>query len=181
MFCKRLLKKNICSILHRYILYRIVESCNHYDLNGGIIFFDIADKIDAIAIRKLIVQDDQGRLLLFQILIGRQNAVNIVKLVLVFIKYHVQHQANFSVIVYGRNDVHGYNHHRRAALSLNCIAEVLTNPDDEMVFVDYNTVDELPTFIEAIGLAKHLSPTRSNGLAALLAFIREHARASLAG
>src|SRR5690606_24989094 len=32
-----------------------------------------------------------------------------------------------------------------------------------------------PTFIEAIGLAKHLSPTRSNGLAALLGFI--HARA----
>ena len=38
-----------------------------------------------------------------------------------------------------------------------------------------------PDYIGAIGLAKHLSPTRSNGLAALLAFIREHARASLAG
>jgi cysteine desulfuration protein SufE len=34
-----------------------------------------------------------------------------------------------------------------------------------------------PDFIAAIGLARHLSPTRSNGLAALLAFIREHARA----
>lgn len=33
-----------------------------------------------------------------------------------------------------------------------------------------------PTFIEAIGLAKHLSPTRSNGLAAMLAAIRQHAR-----
>jgi cysteine desulfuration protein SufE len=33
-----------------------------------------------------------------------------------------------------------------------------------------------PQFVEAIGLAKHLSPTRSNGLAALLAFIREAAR-----
>jgi cysteine desulfuration protein SufE len=33
-----------------------------------------------------------------------------------------------------------------------------------------------PDFIAAIGLARHLSPTRSNGLAALLAFIREHAR-----
>ena len=33
-----------------------------------------------------------------------------------------------------------------------------------------------PAFVEAIGLAKHLSPTRSNGLDALLAFIREHAR-----
>ena len=38
-----------------------------------------------------------------------------------------------------------------------------------------------PDYISAIGLAKHLSPTRSNGLAALLAFIREHARASLTG
>ena len=36
-----------------------------------------------------------------------------------------------------------------------------------------------PDYIGTIGLAKHLSPTRSNGLASLLAFIREHARASL--
>ena len=55
-----------------------------------------------------------------------------------------------SVIVYGRNDSHGYNLHRRAALSLNCIAEVLTDPDDEIIFVDYNTPDELPTFVEAL-------------------------------
>lgn len=33
-----------------------------------------------------------------------------------------------------------------------------------------------PDYIATIGLAKHLSPTRSNGLAALLAFIREAAR-----
>ena len=33
-----------------------------------------------------------------------------------------------------------------------------------------------PDFVASIGLAKHLSPTRSNGLAALLAFIRHHAR-----
>ena len=33
-----------------------------------------------------------------------------------------------------------------------------------------------PDYIAAIGLGKHLSPTRSNGLAALLAFIRDHAR-----
>lgn len=32
-----------------------------------------------------------------------------------------------------------------------------------------------PRFIEAIGLAKHLSPTRSNGLAAMLAKIKQHA------
>ena len=37
-----------------------------------------------------------------------------------------------------------------------------------------------PTFIEAIGLAKHLSPTRSNGLAAMLAAIKQHAREALA-
>ena len=36
-----------------------------------------------------------------------------------------------------------------------------------------------PTFIEAIGLAKHLSPTRSNGLAAMLAAIKRHAREAL--
>jgi hypothetical protein len=55
-----------------------------------------------------------------------------------------------SVILYGRNDAHGYNLHRRAALSLNCLAEVLTDSADEILFVDYNTPDELPTFIEAI-------------------------------
>lgn len=32
-----------------------------------------------------------------------------------------------------------------------------------------------PDYIAAIGLSKHLSPTRSNGLAALLGFIRERA------
>jgi cysteine desulfuration protein SufE len=37
-----------------------------------------------------------------------------------------------------------------------------------------------PDYVAAIGLAKHLSPTRSNGLAALLAFIRERARAAAA-
>ena len=36
-----------------------------------------------------------------------------------------------------------------------------------------------PDYIAAIGLAKHLSPTRSNGLAALLEFIREAARRRL--
>lgn len=33
-----------------------------------------------------------------------------------------------------------------------------------------------PDFVAAIGLGKHLSPTRSNGLAALLAFIQDIAR-----
>lgn len=36
-----------------------------------------------------------------------------------------------------------------------------------------------PDYIAGIGLAKHLSPTRSNGLAALLAFIRDNAQARL--
>ncbi|MBU6247776.1 MAG: SufE family protein [Xanthomonadaceae bacterium] len=36
-----------------------------------------------------------------------------------------------------------------------------------------------PEFIQAIGLAKHLSPTRSNGLAATLARIKGYAAAAL--
>src|ERR1700722_3256218 len=55
-----------------------------------------------------------------------------------------------SVVLYGRNDNYGYNLHKRAALSFNCIAEVLTHPEDEIVFVDYNTPDDFPTFPEAI-------------------------------
>lgn len=38
-----------------------------------------------------------------------------------------------------------------------------------------------PDYITHIGLAKHLSPTRSNGLAALLAFIRNRAELALGG
>jgi len=34
-----------------------------------------------------------------------------------------------------------------------------------------------PDYINRIGLAKHLSPTRSNGVAAILSFIRDTARA----
>lgn len=37
-----------------------------------------------------------------------------------------------------------------------------------------------PRFVEAIGLAKHLSATRSNGLAAMLATIRRYASEALA-
>lgn len=55
-----------------------------------------------------------------------------------------------SVVLYGRNDTHGYNPHRRVALSLNCLAEVLTDAGDEIVFVDYNTPDLLPTLPEAL-------------------------------
>jgi hypothetical protein len=55
-----------------------------------------------------------------------------------------------SIILYGRNDSYGYNLHKRAALSLNCMAELLEAPDDEIIFVDYNTPDDFPTFPEAI-------------------------------
>lgn len=56
----------------------------------------------------------------------------------------------FSVIIYGRNDAHGYNLHKRAAISFNALAEVMSDPDDEILFVDYNTPDDHPTFPEAI-------------------------------
>jgi len=40
-------------------------------------------------------------------------------------------------------------------------------------------LDIEPRFIEAIGLAKHLSPTRSNGLASMLATIKQYASAAV--
>ncbi len=55
-----------------------------------------------------------------------------------------------SVILYGRNDSYGYNLHKRAALSLNTLAAVLDDADDEILFVDYNTPDDYPSFPEAI-------------------------------
>jgi cysteine desulfuration protein SufE len=41
-------------------------------------------------------------------------------------------------------------------------------------------VDTEPTYIQEIGLAKHLSPTRSNGLVAMLAKVKAYAAAALA-
>ena len=41
-------------------------------------------------------------------------------------------------------------------------------------------VDTEPAFIQEIGLAKHLSPTRSNGLVAMLAKVKAYAAAALA-
>ena len=41
-------------------------------------------------------------------------------------------------------------------------------------------VDTEPTFIGTIGLAKHLSPTRSNGLASMLAKLKSYAAQALA-
>ncbi|MGB0132536.1 SufE family protein [Dokdonella sp.] len=40
-------------------------------------------------------------------------------------------------------------------------------------------LDTEPHFIESIGLAKHLSPTRSNGLASMLATIKQHAASAM--
>ena len=42
-------------------------------------------------------------------------------------------------------------------------------------------LDADPDYVNAIGLSRHLSPTRSNGLAALLAFIKTSAQRALAG
>jgi hypothetical protein len=55
-----------------------------------------------------------------------------------------------SVIVYGRNDSYGYNLAKRAAISLNCIAHVLDHENDEIIFVDCNTPNDIPTFPESI-------------------------------
>jgi len=55
-----------------------------------------------------------------------------------------------SIIVYGRNDGHGTNLSKRAALSLNALASVLSRQDDEIIFVDYNTADDLPTYPETV-------------------------------
>src|SRR5215213_7115041 len=55
-----------------------------------------------------------------------------------------------SIVLYGRNDNYGYNLAKRGALGLNCMAEVLTDDADELLFVDYNTPDDFPTFPEAI-------------------------------
>lgn len=55
-----------------------------------------------------------------------------------------------SIIIYGRNDSYGYNLHKRAALSVNNFAAMLSNPDDEILFVDYNTDRGLPPFPVAI-------------------------------
>lgn len=55
-----------------------------------------------------------------------------------------------SVIIYGRNDSYGYNLAKRAAVSINCIAHLLDDPNDEIIFVDCNTPDDIPTFPESI-------------------------------
>jgi hypothetical protein len=55
-----------------------------------------------------------------------------------------------SVIVYGRNDNHGYQYNKRCSISLNALAQMLTDPLDEICFVDYNTPNDLATLPETI-------------------------------
>ncbi len=55
-----------------------------------------------------------------------------------------------SIIVYGRNDERGYGMHKRVAISLNAMAQMLTAPTSEILFVDYNTPDHLPALPELL-------------------------------
>lgn len=54
-----------------------------------------------------------------------------------------------SVVVVGRNDSHGYNLSKRVASSLNSIAKPMTG-NDELIFIDWNSDEVNPTFIESI-------------------------------
>src|SRR5262245_21431942 len=78
-----------------------------------------------------------------------------------------------SVIVYGRNDHHGYNYHKRAALSLNCIAQLLSS-DDELILFDYNSPNDGPTLPEAV--ADTLTPRTRDRLRILRARGHIHQR-----
>jgi hypothetical protein len=55
-----------------------------------------------------------------------------------------------SVIIYGRNDDCGYGMTKRVAISLNAIAHQIDGGTAELLFVDYNTPDHLPTLPELI-------------------------------
>lgn len=55
-----------------------------------------------------------------------------------------------SVIVYGRNDNYSYALDRRTALGLNQLALQLEPGRDEIIFVDYNSDNDLPTHPEAL-------------------------------
>ena len=56
-----------------------------------------------------------------------------------------------SAIVYGRNDNYSYALDRRTALGLTQLSRQLLVGRDEIIFVDYNSDDDLPTHPEAIG------------------------------
>lgn len=54
-----------------------------------------------------------------------------------------------SVLVFGRNDEHGYKLPLRACTSINCVAEMLQN-SDEIVFCDYATEEGRISFPESV-------------------------------
>lgn len=54
-----------------------------------------------------------------------------------------------SVLVFGRNDEHGYNLPLRACISINCVAEMLQS-SDEIVFCDYATEEGRVSFPESV-------------------------------
>ena len=55
-----------------------------------------------------------------------------------------------SIAMVGRNDSHGYNMHKRIAVCINSLSHILDDPNDEILFSDCNTRDDLPTVVEAI-------------------------------
>ena len=55
-----------------------------------------------------------------------------------------------SVILYGRNDNHGFNYSKRVAISINCLASTLSDKNDEILFADCCSPENLPTLIESI-------------------------------
>lgn len=83
-----------------------------------------------------------------------------------------------SVILYGRNDEHGYNLHKRAALSINSLAENLVAPEDEIVFVDWNTNPSRPPFLVAI---RDVLSDKARGLTKIVVVPPEVHRAATKG
>jgi hypothetical protein len=67
-----------------------------------------------------------------------------------WLKDDAQPRRLLSIVVYGRNGNRGYNLHKRAAASINCLAEMSRDSADELIFVDYNSPDGLSTFAGAI-------------------------------
>jgi len=67
-------------------------------------------------------------------------------------------------LVVGRNDGYGINLHKRTAISLNHLASLCEDADDEIIYVDCNTREEDCTLVEAI--ADTLSPAAKRYLKA---------------
>ena len=76
-----------------------------------------------------------------------------------------------SIVLYGRNDNYGYNLHKRAALSLNCMAEVLTDPDDEILS---STIIRTTTSRPSLKPSRTPSPRRRSVCCASFAYGPRH-------